>query len=221
VEPFVADIFQEVDEEVRRERLKQFWNRYSLLIIAGCVLVVLAIAGWRGYEWYVERQAAIAGARFESAVTLMEQGKTAEAETAFSQIAKDAPAGYATLARFRAAQALAAKDKQAAVKDYDALAQDGALPPLWQDLAALRAGFLLVDTAPLSELQRRLVPLAESGRPYRHSARELLALSAWHHGDVATAKKYLDMMAQDAETPPGVRSRADVLAALIAATGKG
>jgi len=221
VEPFVADIFHEVDEEVRRERLKQFWDRYSLLIIAACVLVVLGIGAWRGYEWYIERQAAAAGARFEAAATLMEQGKTAEAETAFSQIAADAPGGYATLARFRAAQALAAKDKQAAVKAYDALAQDGSLQPLWQDLAAIRASLLLIDTAQLSEMQRRLVPLANSARPYRHSARELLALSAWHNNDVTTAKKYLDMMAQDAETPPGVRSRADVLAALIAATVKG
>jgi hypothetical protein len=221
VEPFVADIFHEVDEEVRRERLKQFWDRYSLLIIAACVLVVLGIGAWRGYQWYVDRQAAAVGARFEAAATLMEQGKTAEAETAFSQIAADAPGGYVTLARFRAAQALAAKDKQAAVKAYDALAQDGSLQPLWQDLAGLRAALLLADTAQLSEMQRRLAPLAESGRPYRHSARELLALSAWHNNDVATAKKYLDMMAQDAETPPGVRSRADVLAALIAATGKG
>jgi len=221
VEPFVADIFHEVDEEVRRERLKQFWDRYSLLIIAACVLVVLGIGAWRGYEWYIERQAAAAGARFEAAATLMEQGKTAEAETAFSQIAADAPGGYATLARFRAAQALAAKDKQAAVKAYDALTQDGSLQPLWQDLAAIRASLLLIDTAQLSEMQRRLVPLADSARPYRHSARELLALSAWHNNDVTTAKKYLDMMAQDAETPPGVRSRADVLAALIAATVKG
>ena len=217
----MADIFHEVDEEVRRERLKQFWDRYSLLIIAACVLVVLGIGAWRGYEWYIERQAAAAGARFEAAATLMEQGKTAEAETACSQIAADAPGGYATLARFRAAQALAAKDKQAAVKAYDALAQDGSLQPLWQDLAAIRASLLLIDTAQLSEMQRRLVPLADSARPYRHSARELLALSAWHNNDVTTAKKYLDMMAQDAETPPGVRSRADVLAALIAATGKG
>lgn len=217
----MADIFHEVDEEVRRERLKQFWDRYSLFIIAACVLIVVGIGSWRGYEWYIERQAAIAGARFEAAVTLSEQGKTKEAETEFAKIAADAPGGYAVLAHFRAAAALGQSDKAGAVKAYDAIAQDGSLVQVWQDLAAVRAGLLLVDTAPLAEMQRRLVPLAQSDRAFRHSARELLALSAWHHNDVATAKKYLDMMAQDAETPPGVRSRADVLAALIAATGKG
>jgi hypothetical protein len=217
----VADIFHEVDEEVRRERLKRFWDRYSLLIIGGCILIVAGIAAWRGYDWYVGRQAAIAGARFEAAVALSEQGKTKEAEAEFSKIAADAPGGYAVLARFRAAAALAESDKSAAAKAYDAIAQDGSTAQVWQDLAAVRAGLLLADTAPLAEMQRRLVPLAQSDRTFRHSARELLALSAWHHKDTAAARKYLDMMAQDAETPAGVRSRADVLAALIAATGEG
>jgi hypothetical protein len=220
LEPFVADIFHEVDEEVRRERLTKFWQRYSILIIGACVLLVLGIAGWRGYEWYIARQAAVAGTQFETAVTLSEQGKAADAEAAFAKVAAEAPAGYRTLARFRAAAELAKTKKDEAVKTYDALAADGSLSPLWQDLAAIRAGLLLVDTAPLAELQKRLEPLAESGRIYRHSARDLLALSAWRVKDTAAAKKYLDMIAGDAETPPGIRSRADVLAALMAGNGK-
>jgi hypothetical protein len=217
----VADIFQEVDEEVRREKLKQLWERYSLAIIAVCVLIVAGIGAWRGYDWYVAREAAKAGARFEAAVTLMEQNKTKEAEAAFAEIAKDAPGGYAVLARVREANAIAASDKTAAVKAYDALAADGGVPPVFKDLAAVRAGILLVDTAQLSEMQRRLDALAQSGSSFRHSARELLALSAWHNNDAAAAKKYLDMIAKDLETPSGVRARADVLNALIASTGRG
>lgn len=217
----MADIFQEVDEEVRREKLKQIWERYSLAIIAACVLLVAAIGGWRAYDWYITREAAKAGARFETAVSLMEQNKTKEAEAAFAEIAKDAPGGYPVLARFREANAVAASDKGAAVKAYDALAGDGSVPPVFKDLAAVRAGIILVDTAQFSEMQRRLDPLAQSDRPYRHSARELLALSAWRNNDTNAAKKYLDMIAKDVETPSGVRARADVLSALIASTGRG
>jgi hypothetical protein len=217
----VADIFHEVDEEVRREKLKQLWDRYSLVIIAVCVLIVAAIGGWRGYEWYVAREAAKAGARFEAAVSLMEQNKTKEAEAAFAEIAKDAPGGYPILARFRQANALVATDHDAAVKAYDALAADGGVPLAFKDLASVRAGMVLVDSAPLSEMQRRLDPLAQSDRSFRHSARELLALAAWRNNDATAAKKYLDMIAKDLETPSGVRARADVLAALIASTGRG
>jgi len=216
----VADIFHEVDEEVRRERLAQFWQRYSILIIAACVLVIAGVGGWRGYVWYMAREAAVAGAQFEAAATLAEQGKADEAQAAFAKVAAEAPGGYATLARFRAAAELAPSKRDEAVKAYDSLAADASLSPLWQDLAAIRAALLLVDTAPLTEMQRRLEPLAESGRAYRHSARDLLALAAWRAKDPALAKKYLDMIAADGETPPGIRSRADVLAALIAGNGK-
>jgi hypothetical protein len=217
----VADIFHEVDEEVRREKLKQLWERYSLLIIAACVLIVVGIGAWRGYDWYVERQAAAAGARFEAAVALAEQGKSKEAEAAFAEIAKDAPGGYPILARFREANVIAASDKPGAVKLYDAIAQDHGVTQVFQDLAEVRAGLLLVDNAKLAEMQQRLDGLAQSDRAFRHSARELLALSAWHNNDVTSTKKYLEMMTKDAETPASVRARADVLAALVAATGRG
>ena len=216
----MADIFHEVDEEVRRERLAKIWERYSGLIIAACVLVVAGVGGWRGYEWYIARQAAIAGTQFEAAVSLAEGNKPAEAQTAFDKVAAEAPGGYRTLARFRAAAELGKTKKDDAVKAYDALASDGSLGPLWQDLAGIRAAMLLVDTAPLADMQKRLEPLAESGRVYRHSARDLLALSAWRVKDAAAVKKYLDMIAGDGETPPGIRSRADVLAALMAGNGK-
>ena len=219
----MADIFNEVDEEVRRERLKAFWDRYSIFVIAIAVLIVAGIGGWRAYEYYTAQRAAVAGAAFEEAVTLSEQGKHAEAEKAFAKVVGEAPHGYAVLARFREAAELAQANpgKPAdAVKAYDALAADATLGQTWQDLAALRAGLLLVDSAPFADVKTRLDPIAAQGRPYRHTARELLALSAWHAKNAAEAKRYIDMVAADGETPPGARQRMDVLTALIAGEGK-
>jgi len=216
----VADIFNEVDEEVRREQLKKLWDRYSIYIVALAILIVAGIGAWRGYEYWVAKKVAAAGAAFESAVTLSEQGKHAEAEAAFAKVVTEAPDGYRVLARFRAAAELAQVKPADAVKAYDDLAADGALGATWQDLAAVRAGLLLVDRAPLADISRRLDPLAEPSRTYRHTARELLALSAWRNHDLAATRRYIDMIATDAETPPGTRARIDVLSALIAADSK-
>ena len=71
----MADIFHEVDEEVRRERLQKLWDRYSIYIIALAVLIVAGIGAWRGYEWWQAKQAAAAGAQFEAALTLSEAGQ--------------------------------------------------------------------------------------------------------------------------------------------------
>ena len=216
----MADIFHEVDEEVRRERLQKLWERYSIHIIVLAVLIVAGVAGWRGYQWWQDKQAGVAGAKFEAALSLSGKGKHTEAEQAFAEIAAKAPAGYAMLARFRAAAELARSKPTEAVKAYDKLAADGALSQTLRDLANLRAGLLLADTAPLAELQKRLDPLTQSGRTFRASARELLALSAWRHGDLKTAKHYLDLVEGDPQTPPGTRARAQVLSALIAAGDK-
>ena len=216
----MADIFHEVDEEVRREQLKKLWDRYSIYLIALAVLIVAGMAAWRGYEYWVAKKAAAAGAEFEAAIALNEEGKRGEAEAAFAKVASEAPAGYRVLARMRAAGALAQSKPADAVKAYDEISADASLGTIWQDLAAVRAGLLVVDTAPLADMRRRLDPVAEPTRSFRHTARELLALSAWRNHDVAAARKYLDMIAGDAESPIGVRARADVLSTVITSDGK-
>ena len=210
----MSDIFHEVDEEVRREKLRQLWERHGNLIVAFALLVVLAGGGWRGYDWWETQKAAESGAAFEAAVTLAESGKQAEAQEAFAKLAKDGSSGYRVLARFREAAELAKSDGAAAVKAYDALAADSGLGRAMQDLAGIRAGLILVDSAPLAELSPRLEPLTAADRPFRHSARELLAIGAWRLGDTAVAKRWFDLIASDIETPAGTRQRMDVLMTL-------
>ena len=217
----MADIFQEVDEEVRRERLIKLWQQYGNLIIALCILIVAAVGGWRGYEWWQNRKAAESGAAFEAAVRLAEAGKHQESEAAFAKLAADGSAGYRPLARLREAAELAGTDRAAATKAYDEIAADRNAGQVIQDLAALRSGFLLVDTAPYSGIRQRLEPQTAADKPFRHSARELLALSAWKSGDTAAAKQWATMIINDSLTPQGTRSRAEVLTELIASSGKG
>jgi hypothetical protein len=217
----VSDIFQEVDEEVRREQLKKLWDRWGNYIVAVAFLVVLGVAGWRGWEWWESKKSQEAGAAFEAALTLAQAGKHDEAEAAFAKVAADSPSGYRTLARFREAAELSVRDPDAAVKLYDVLAADGRIGRTLQDLAAVRAGLLRLDTASLNEMQSRLEGLTGADRPFRHSARELIALSAWRAGDVATARRWFDMIMTDNDTPSGTRSRIEMLMALADAAGKG
>jgi hypothetical protein len=217
----VTDIFHEVDEEVRREQLKKLWERYGYYIIAGCVLVIAGIGAWRGYEWWETKKAAEAGVAFEQAVTLAESGKPQEAEAAFAKLSTDGTVGYRVLARLREAAELAQSDPKAAIKSYDDIAADRGAGEAIQDVAALRAGFLLVDSASYAEMRTRLEPLTRADRPFRYSARELLTLSAWKHGDMSAARQWTDMIITDPQTPAGARSRAELLSELIAAGGKG
>ncbi|MCC8938164.1 tetratricopeptide repeat protein, partial [Bradyrhizobium sp. Arg68] len=90
----MSELFDEVDEEVRRERLQKLWDKYSLHIIALAILIVAGVGGWRGYEYLEAKKAAEAGAAFDRAAELSEQNKHAEAEAAFADLAAKAPTGY-------------------------------------------------------------------------------------------------------------------------------
>ena len=216
----MSELFDEVDEEVRREQLKKLWDRYSVYFIALMVLIVAAVGGWRGYQYLEAQKAAEAGAAFEKAAELSEQDKHAEAETAFTELAAKAPSGYRTLARLRAAAEAAARDPKAAAKMYDDIAADRGVGGEWQDLAKIRAAGLLVDSASYADMQQRLESSATPKSTFRHSAREMLALSAWRNNDATAARKWLDAIAEDGETPSGLRSRAEALQALLPPVAK-
>jgi hypothetical protein len=216
----VSELFDEVSEDVRREQLKKLWDKYSFLIIGAALLVIAGVAAWRGYEYWQDKKAAEVGAAFDKAIELSEQNKPTEAEAAFNSIAATAPSGYRMLARLRAAAEVAGHDPQAAVKIYDEIATDHSADSLVQNLAKIRAASLLVDTAPYSEISQRLESETGPEAAFRHTARELLALSAWRANDTAAARKWLDMIANDAETPPGLRSRTEAMQALLPPAAK-
>jgi hypothetical protein len=217
----VSDIFHEVDEEVRREQLRKLWQRYGWLIIAACVLIVAGAAGWRTYEYYQAKQAAEASAKFETAVALVTEGKNKEAEEAFAEVAKVGTPSYRMLARFREAGELTRRDPKAGAAMFDQLSADSSIGRPMQDLAAVRAATLLVDTEPYSEILKRLEPLTVPERAFRHSARALLAMSAWRANNAAATRKWSEMILADAETPSGTRGQIQMIMALTEPEKKG
>ena len=216
----MSDIFNEVDEEVRREQLKKLWERYGIFVIAACVLVIAAVGGWRAYEWWEGKKAAEAGGAFQAAATLAGEGKNKEAEEAFAKLASTGTASYRMLAKFREAAEVARYDPKAAVSIYEQLAGDASFGRVLQDLATLRAATILIDTAPYGEIAGRLEPLTAPDRAFRHSARGALALSAWRAKDMTAMRRWSDMVLADAETPPNTRGQVQMLLALTDADKK-
>jgi hypothetical protein len=214
----MSDIFREVDEDLRHEHYKRLWDRFGTYVIGLAILIVVATAGWRLWEYWQERAAQQTGDRFVAALELAAAGKHDEAIKALDAIAADGSGEYPILARFRAAaEKAAAGDKQGAVSGYDAIVSTASVPALIRDMARLRAALILVDTAPFRDLQARIGALAEVGNPWRHSAREILGLSAWRTGDLETARKYYEEIAADQEKPADLQSRAQFMLALIQA----
>jgi hypothetical protein len=209
-----SQFIREIDEDLRRERLMKLWERYGAYAIAAALLVVAATAAWRGWDWYQTREGAEAGSRFEAALGLAEAGKRAEAEQEFAALAKDATWGYRLLSRMRLAADAGARDAAAGAAAYDAIAADGSIDTAIRDVARLRAAFLLLDTAQVAEIAARVEPLMAPASSFRFSAREILALARYRAGEREAARAMFAELAVDPETPPALRSRAEVMQSL-------
>ena len=210
------EFIREVDEEYRRDRIAQIWQRYNGVIIGAAALLVASVGGWRYWEHVQETRSQAAAMRYEEALTLSRQEKGDEAAAALEALAKEDATGYGMLARFRLAAELGRESPENGASAYDALANDGSLSPLWKDLARLRAAWLRLDSAEPAQIRSALEPLAAPSNAWRHSARELLGLSGLKAGDMDYAGRWFDQIAADRETPPALRQRLEIYTALVA-----
>lgn len=210
------EFIREVDEEYRRDQMAQIWNRYSGVIIGVAILVVASVGGWRFWEHWQDTRAQAAAVRYEEALDLSREEKSAEAQAILESLAKDDGSGYRFLSRFRLAAELGRQDPENGASAYEALANDAGLSPVWQDLARLRAAWLRIDAADPAQVRPALERLAVPANAWRHSARELLGLSGLKAGDMDYAGRWFDEIAADRETPPALRQRLAVYTALVA-----
>ena len=206
-------LFREVDEEIRQEQFQKLWARYGNAIIGLCLLVVAVVAGFKGWQYWQVKQSETAAESFFSAVKLAGDGKTDDAIAAFATISHS---GYGALAKLREAGALSTSGKVAeAVKIYDATAADGKADAALRDLARMRAALALADTATPADLEARVKAFDVAANPWRHTAREIMALAQWRAKDYPAADKLVQSILADPEAPAGVRQRAQILNGLL------
>ncbi len=213
----MADIFQEVDEALRQDRAKEWWQRHGGKAVGAAVIVVLAIAGWNGWSWYKTKERGQAGLAFTEAVQNAGKDRTASI-TALEKLTTGIEP-YASLARLKIAQLKAeAGDHAAAASAFTAAGQTVDSPDL-KDLSVLLSVMQAFNTASPDELQARLQPLTAQGRPWRASALEMIAAVAMKRNDTAAARGLYTELRDDATTPQGLRERAREMVAILGGDG--
>ncbi len=209
-------LIREVDEELRQDQAAQLWKKYGNVVIGGAVALVVAVAGWQGWNAWQANQRQDSSARYAAALDRAEAGKAQEASEALAALAADGTAGYRVLARLQqAGLALKGGDLERAATLYEAVAADGGVAGAYRDLARLKAAYLKLDGGDPAAIEAAVQPLAAESNPWRHSARELMALAALKRGDKVRAAELFGKLAEDSAAPQGLRSRAaEMLASL-------
>lgn len=206
----MVDVFDQVEEELRSDRYKRL-ARTWLPVIGGILLVALISAlAWWGWQKMETSKADKASIAYQRGLESLEADNLVGADAAFAQAAGEGNAAYRSMAlQHRAGIAVRQNRIPAAVELFDEAA-GAARDPLLRDVAAFKAALHLMDTASLEDVQARLEPLTEEGRPFRAFAREALAMAQLRHGRTAEARSTLVVLKNSLDTPREIGQRADL-----------
>ena len=193
----MADIFHEVEEDLRRDQAAAIWKKYGNLIFGAALLLILAVAAHWGWTKYSTNQQLQASADFLSAASAKDLKAR---ETALGKIAAEGGT-YGVLARFRLAEtAIEGGDKAKARGILGEIAKDGGADKALRDLALIQAALLELEIGKPEAAADLVKDLTKEGEPYRLSALEVTGLAAVAAGDTAKAKTTFETLKKTAET---------------------
>lgn len=214
----MSDIFTEVDEGIRQEKLGSLWKKWRPFVYGGVAALIIGVAV---NEFVLKPQGE---ARREDRALALENGIRAladaryeEAEAAFTRIMDDDPKLAPLAAHFLA------QVKYEGSGDADGAATiltevGGSQGGPYERLALLKSAYFKADALSLAELETTLGSLATDESALGALARELIAAKAFEAGDNARARTEYNRLRFDAYAPQGLARRAEIALATIPQT---
>jgi len=180
-------VFSEVDEELRRDRLRALWRRFGPYLIGAAVAVVALVGVNEGWRWWQESNAARSSDLLYAALDAAQKGDTEAARTGLEKTIAEGTGDYPLLARFRQAGLLVKAGKtDDAVTAYDAIASDAKEQRL-RELALVLGALQLTEKGDVTAISARVGGIISSASPLRNMALEALGLTQYKAGDLQAA----------------------------------
>ena len=205
----MADLYREVEEEVRRDQAAALFKKYRNVIIALVAVLILGALGLHGWRYYDEQQRSAHSEAFAKALELAGDGETESALAALAALPEPGAVAMACwLPSRRPSSWRLPETVPGRWRSGAALPPRPGRPEAFRNLATLLAVLHRMDDGDRATLQSELDPLTAGGQAFRPTALELLALLALRDGDRATARDYYSQLADEVATPAAQSARA-------------
>ena len=206
----MADIFDEIDKDLKRDQMQLLWARYGNLVMAAVATIVLLVGLRQGYTAWQTSQAKASASAYQQA--LKSDDVVGALEAQLGQLSD----GYGMLAQFQIAAAQAANDDFAGAEaSYLKLAADESLEPLYQQVATLLSVMVAPQDADISALETRLSDLETVAGPWQAMALETGAGLALRNGNKDAAVAKYKRLIEMADVPAGMRQRAERMIVML------
>jgi hypothetical protein len=217
--PDITETFvREVDENLRRDRIRGFFQENAGWLIAA---LILFLAGSGGAIWYGQHRQQRAETDVEQLAQIYKDigvGNTAKVPQQLDELADSGSKGVRATALFtRAAFAVQQNDQKSAIAIYKKISDDSSLPNAYRNAALIRETALDFDHLNPDQVISRLRPLAKPGDPWFGSAGEMTALALIKQGKKQEAGQLFATIAKDKSVPETVRNRSIQIAGSLGA----
>lgn len=201
----------EVNEDLRRDRLFTFFRKWSGAVALAVVLIVGA-AGWN--EWRKAQAEAAAQAFGDAVIAALDAETPASRSEALAAIeAEGARAGVLNL--LLAATQIEADDRAGALAALALVETDATLPSSLRQVASLKRVLIAGADLPLAEREATLTALSAPGQPLRPLALEQLVLLAIEAGRPEAALQQAQALLQEADVSALLRQRVEQIIVIL------
>jgi hypothetical protein len=221
--PDISETFvREVDENLRRDRARDFATRYGGWLIAAVILFIAASGGFIYWQYYQQQRSEHQVEQLAEAFKDVGSGDKAAATKTIDELSQSGSKAVRATALFtRAALALQQNDVKLATAKYREIANDSGLPGPYRDAALIRQTALEFDSLPPQEIVTRLQPLVQRGNPWFGSAGEMTAMALIKQGRKAEAGRLFASIAKDPGVPDSLRARSVQIAGSLGVDASG
>jgi hypothetical protein len=211
------DVFmREVDEALRQDEMVDLVKRWGVLIAAGVVVVLLALAGYLWWDNHSKQTAGEVGEQFTMALDKLEAANLPAADKELvGVIAKGGPGSAAAAKLLRGGIASQQNKPADAARLFAEVSADADAPKPFRDLATVREMAVKFDKVPPQQVIDRLKPLAVPGNPWFGNAGELVGIAYMKQNRNDLAGPLFAAISRDKEVPDSLRRRARQLAGLL------
>jgi len=204
---------REVDENLRRDQLRDMAKSYGKWIVLAVILFLAGAGGYLYWQSQQKKQALEDSETISAALDKLASGNVKGAREAlvpFTDSSNSITRGTSLFGQ--AALALRQSDRKTAIELYRKAAADKGLPQAYRDLATVRLTLTEFDQLKPDEIITRLAPLAQPGQPFFGTAGEMTGMALIAKGDRAGAGQLFAKLAADKQVPQSIRARAVQLA---------
>lgn len=213
---------REVDENLRRDRVSDFFRDNKRTLIAALVLFLVAAGGLIWWEDHQRRQAGKDVETLSEAYKAISEDKLGGVPQRLDAAADSSSDAIRASALFtKAALALEKGDSPAASKIYGGILADEGMPQAYRDAALIRHTALEFDKLKPDEVIARLAPLAKPDSPWFGSAAEMTGAALIRQGKKAEAGALFARIANDKNVPDSLRARSVQIAGSLGVDASG